>query len=329
MIARSVIRIEVVTADVLRYETDILALKYAQDLFGVDRKVVERLESSGARVRNQLPAIGQSVLMASAGVVRAPEVLFVGVKPLGRFAYAEIRQFSHSVMRHLAVQRPSVRYVALTLHGRGFGLDESEAFKAELGGLLDAFESGNYPAALEYVTIVENDVRTAERLEALLNEAVPTGGVIPGRSRQSRGAVEAKSGLRDVGEASAAKPHVFVAMPFAPEFDDRFHYGIRGAVNAAGYLCERADLASFTGDVISWVRDRIDKAALVVADLSTANPNVYLEVGYAWGRDVRTVLLAPSAADLRFDVRGQRCLVFNSIRNLEELLAKELLELRR
>lgn len=329
MTTPSVIRVEVSSGDVLQYESDILALKFAQDLYGVDNKVVQRLEASGIRVRDRLPPIGDSLIVSSAGVVRAPEILFVGVQPLGRFAYGEIRQFSHKVMQELAASRSAVRNVALTLHGRGFGLDESEAFKAEIAGLLDAFEAEEYPPSLEYVVIVENDARTAERLALLLDEILPTRAVIPGRSRRARRASEARGTLGDVGDASVAKPHVFVAMPFAPEFDDRFHYGIKGAVNVAGFLCERADLASFTGDVISWVRDRIDKATLVIADLSTANPNVYLEVGYAWGRNVRTVLLAPTAADLKFDVRGQRCLVFNSIRHLEELLTKELVGLRR
>ena len=73
-------------------------------------------------------------------------------------------------------------------------------------------------------------------------------------------------------------------MPFAEEYGDRFQYGIQGPANAAGYLCERADLASFTGDVIAWVKDRIGSAALVIADLTAANPNVYLEVGYACRR---------------------------------------------
>lgn len=114
-------------------------------------------------------------------------------------------------------------------------------------------------------------------------------------------------------------------MHFAPEFDDAFHYGIYQPVNAAGCLCERADLATFTGDVIAWVKERIDSARLLVADLSTANPNVYLEVGYAWGRGVPAVLVARDTAELRFDVKGQRCLVYNnSIRQLEESLAKEL-----
>ncbi len=121
------------------------------------------------------------------------------------------------------------------------------------------------------------------------------------------------------------KPHIFVAMPFGPEFDDPFHYGINQPVNAAGCLCERADLATFTGDVIAWVKERIASARLLVADLSTANPNVYLEVGYAWGKGVPTVLVARDTADLRFDVKGQRCLVYNnSIKKLEESLTREL-----
>ncbi len=65
-------------------------------------------------------------------------------------------------------------------------------------------------------------------------------------------------------------------MPFDESMDDLFHYGIQGAVKASGFLCERADFVSFTGDVMNWVKRRIEGATLVVADLSTSNPNVYL-----------------------------------------------------
>ena len=116
-------------------------------------------------------------------------------------------------------------------------------------------------------------------------------------------------------------------MPFADEMSDIFHYGIQGAVNAAGLLAERADLSAFTGEVMEWVRTRISGANLVVADLTNANPNVYLEVGYAWGKGVPTVLLVKSTADLKFDVRGQRCIVYSSIKDLEQKLSNELREL--
>jgi hypothetical protein len=75
---------------------------------------------------------------------------------------------------------------------------------------------------------------------------------------------------------------------------------------------------------MSWVRQRISSAKLVVADLSSANPNVYLEVGYAWGCRVPTVLLAKEVTDLKFDVKGQRCIVYKSIKHLEDALRNEL-----
>ena len=65
-------------------------------------------------------------------------------------------------------------------------------------------------------------------------------------------------------------------------------------------------------------------ARLVVADLSTANANVYLEVGYAWGKGIPTVLLAKDSDDLKFDVKTQRCIAYKSIKHLEESLASEL-----
>lgn len=96
------------------------------------------------------------------------------------------------------------------------------------------------------------------------------------------------------------------------------------SVKRVGLLCERADLSAYTGDVVTWVRERIRTSSLVVADLSGANPNVYLEVGFAWGCGVPTVLLARDSGELRFDVCGQRCLIYNKIKDLEEKLRVEL-----
>jgi hypothetical protein len=92
--------------------------------------------------------------------------------------------------------------------------------------------------------------------------------------------------LRSAGYDADTKEHAFVAMPFAESFDDLFHYGIVPPIRGAGLICERLDELSFTGDVVQRLKERIDAARIVVADLTNANPNVYLEVGYAWGRDI-------------------------------------------
>lgn len=79
-----------------------------------------------------------------------------------------------------------------------------------------------------------------------------------------------------------------------------------------------------TGEVLEWVRSRIRSASLVVADLTDSNPNVYLEIGYAWGVGVRTVLIVKKPDQPKFDVRGHRYLEYASIQGLEESLTMEL-----
>jgi nucleoside 2-deoxyribosyltransferase len=110
---------------------------------------------------------------------------------------------------------------------------------------------------------------------------------------------------------------------------DVFNYGIQQPIRAAGYVCERIDQANFVGDIFAEIKKRIDHARLVVADLTGARPNVYLEVGYAMGRGVPTILLTRDVVQLEFDLRGQRCLVYKNITELEKLLAQELDQLRR
>src|SRR5262249_43636317 len=160
-----------------------------------------------------------------------------------------------------------VRHLALTIHGPGYGLDEIEAFESELAGVADSVSSGRCPANLERVTFVERNPGRVQRLQEVLGEILPDGfvGHEPARGRSLSFGVAPKR-LPDEGHASADKPSIFVAMPFDESMDDLFHYGIQGAVRSAGFTCERADLSSFVGDVMSWVKQRIEGAAFVIAD---------------------------------------------------------------
>ncbi len=318
----------IVEGDALEISADVLVLKYAQDLYGVDELVFNRLEAAGSQVQERLPKPGGYSLIDTLGELGAPRVLFVGVVPLRAFDYEAIRTFAKRALASLAEAMPAASHVALTVHGPGYGLDEFEAFRSELAGLIDAFESRDCPSGLRRVTIIERDAGRVRRLRAQLNTILPDGSAAVASHGQDTLLTSQLEPLQTAGAKSQGKAHVFVAMPFAPEFDDRFHYGIQQAVNSAGYLCERADLASFTGDVIAWVRGRIDSASLLVADLSTANPNVYLEIGYAWGKGIPTVLLAGDTGELCFNVKGQRCLIYQNIQALEGLLTQELKNLR-
>lgn len=320
------VNVEVVHGDALEVDADVLALKYARAFYGVDHEVVSRLKAHDA-ISDMSPPVGGFRIIPSRGVIAASRVLFVGVVDLYEFNYLQIRQFSADALAHLAEETPYTRVIAFTLHGPGYGLDESECFLSELGGIAEAVTMGNCPPALSIVKIVEFDRRRAERLGELLESHLP-GGLIEADERTLRRRLgkQRSETLRAVGYDSGGKPHVFVAMPFSEEMGDLFHYGIRQAVNSNGFLCERIDQEPAVGDVLARIKERIRTAQWVVAELTGASPNVYLEVGYAWGSGVPTILLVKRdhVGSLCFDVAGQRCVVYSSIRDLEEKLSTEL-----
>jgi len=319
------ITVTVETGDALKVQADVLALKYAQALYGVDKITAHRLSRFHSNLFSSLPGIGEYLLVKTYGSLGVDLVLFVGVNPLWQFGYQDIREFARRAVGYLARTAPNITHLCLTLHGAEYGLDESEAFASEIAGCVDAIASGRFPESLERITFIELKPNRADRLRQVLSLLLPRGVIkVDSRGLLADISEAASEQLRAVGYASEHKPLVFVAMPFDERMDDVFHYGIRRAVNDAGFLCERADSASFTGDIMQWVKRRIKEAALVIADLTTANPNVYLEVGYAWGCGKPTILLVQDTAELKFDVKGQRCLVYKRIKDLEESLRQEL-----
>jgi hypothetical protein len=218
-----------------------------------------------------------------------------------------------------------VHEVSMTLHGVGFGLDETEALESEVAGIIEALDSGSFPDGLRAVSILENNRDRANRLGSALIALVA-----PARHDEVTGRRASPSRrMYSVGYDSASRRHAFVAMPFADSFQDVFYYGIAPPVRSLGLLCERMDQIRFAGDIIDRMKERIASSAVVIADLSESNPNVYLEVGYAWGLRIPCILLCNRQTDLKFDVRGQRCLFYGSIRELEDCLKSELSALLR
>jgi len=319
------IKITVQHGDALRIAADVLVLKYANALFGADRAVVHAIEDAGQEIRDRLPKPSGFYITSVRGILAANQVIFIGVGPLRQFEYKQIRAFSRRALSALAGESPEAKHVVLTAHGPGYGLDEAEAFMSEIAGLIEAINSEDFPIALKKITIAEANPGRAKRFIRFLDQFLTEKDMFAGSHLDDYAMHAQPRGVpQSAGYNSERKPRIFVAMPFAEEMEDVFHYGIQGAANAAGFLCERADLSSFTGDIIQWVKNRIAKASLVIADLSDANPNVYLEVGYAWGCGRPTVLLVKDIGHLKFDVQGQRCLVYKTIKELETALRKEL-----
>jgi hypothetical protein len=72
-------------------------------------------------------------------------------------------------------------------------------------------------------------------------------------------------------------PHaVFVLMPFHQEFTDVWRLGIKPSVEILGLSCNRADDFLHTRNIMDVIREGIRRARLVIADMTTNNPNVFL-----------------------------------------------------
>jgi hypothetical protein len=340
------IEFTVVPGDVRHFEADVIALKHAQEFLGADEAVAAALGQVGLPAR-ELECLPNSYRFVNThGGIQAGHALYVGMPPIAQIDYQQIKEFAARSLLILQSEAPQARHVALTLHGTGFGLDEVEAFLAEFQGCLEAIQLGAIPAGLERITIVERNGERVERLRRALEQQLfrvdfaervethwayrlsPTREVRRGHAPPAPPTSKGLESLEIATVAYETKPHAFVAMPFKQEMDDVFYYGIQGPVRSAGYLCERVDQEAFTGDILDRVKQKIETAAVVIADLTGANANVYLEVGYAWGKGRPTVLLAANEAELKFDVRGQRCLTYKRIRDLEEALIRELTELK-
>lgn len=317
----STVQVQVVQGDALALPADLLVLKYAQGLHGVDLEAAGRLGIEDSL----LPKAGRHVLVRGDGALVAGSVLFLGVPRLHKFGYEEIRGFGRRAIAEGAAVVPAAVEIALTLHGPNYGLDELEAFNSELAGVIDAITKNLAGAALRTVIFVERNEGRALRMQGALASAIPGGALRSGMAPNEAGVgADAADRMSTVGYDSATKAHVFVAMPFSPEFEDVYTFGISPAAHASNLLVERMDQTVFTGDIVAHMRERITGARLFVADVTGANPNVYLEIGFAWGNGIPTVLICRDVDELQFDLRGHRCISYTNIVELQRKLTQEI-----
>jgi hypothetical protein len=98
----------------------------------------------------------------------------------------------------------------------------------------------------------------------------------------------------------------FVLMPFGVEMDSIYTSGIKPAIEAQAMRCKRADEHFTSDEIMVQVLDDILRAEIVVADLSSHNPNVFYELGLAHAIKDNVILLTQPTEGLPFDISGFR-----------------------
>jgi nucleoside 2-deoxyribosyltransferase len=99
-------------------------------------------------------------------------------------------------------------------------------------------------------------------------------------------------------------------IQFSQRYEELFSQVIAPVCDRHGIDAFRASDTFGPGIIIADIVRQISESALVIADISPANPNVYYEVGYAHALNKPTILLAESRTALPFDLSGFRTLFY-------------------
>ncbi|CAN5439997.1 hypothetical protein BH20BAC1_BH20BAC1_22660 [soil metagenome] len=203
------------------------------------------------------------------------------------FSYSSVDTYARKMLqisRSANDSKETVHTIATAVHGPGAGLDGSEALETMLMGLASEFQQTK-PGELKEIVFAEHDKdifqRLQERLKYLLNCRLISfrdGDYYLGDAAIINSAYSEPNRVKNL-----VLNHIFIAMPYAREFNNLYYFGIKQTVERLGRKCERVDQEKFTGDVVQRIKERISSSKLVIADLTGNNPNVFYEVGFADG----------------------------------------------
>ena len=102
-------------------------------------------------------------------------------------------------------------------------------------------------------------------------------------------------------------------QPFSPPLGDYYQKVFVPAIEKAGLKAVRADDDMFaTGKIVEQIWNGINAAKVLVAELSTRNPNVFYELGLAHALDKPVVLVSSNEQDVPFDLRHIRVIYYDT-----------------
>jgi hypothetical protein len=104
---------------------------------------------------------------------------------------------------------------------------------------------------------------------------------------------------------------VFVAMPFDAPHSKALWKLLQRLCKDHGLDVRRADNALYPRPVVVDILEELERAEIIIADLTRQNPNVLYELGIAHTRCDSVILLAKRGQSLPFNLASLRCLFFN------------------
>lgn len=127
-------------------------------------------------------------------------------------------------------------------------------------------------------------------------------------------AAQSSDRLKKLGKAANVGAHdtCFVMQPFSPPLGDYYDKIYRPAIEKAGLKAVRADAEIFgAGKIMDQVWEGICSAKVLVAELTSRNPNVFYELGLAHALRKPVVLVSSREDDVPFDLQHIRVIYYD------------------
>lgn len=117
---------------------------------------------------------------------------------------------------------------------------------------------------------------------------------------------------KKVAKTAGGGATCFVMQPFAAPLGGYYELIFRPAIEQAGMTAVRADAEIFgTGKIIDQIWRGIQDAQILIAELTTKNPNVFYELGLAHASEKPVILISSNEDDVPFDLRHIRVILYD------------------
>lgn len=213
--------------------------------------------------------------------------------------------------------------------------------KALMARFIDDRERSRYDDLKKEAVLSDMRASYEHRLADLTREMVATRArwedanhlLVSGQRHQpeglSRRSLDAEGFLQSYGIDPSAielnSDKVFVLTPFSEEERDVYAL-VRSVCLDAGFVVSRGDESRAEGDILPQIIRGIASSQIVIANISSRNPNVFFELGIAMAIGKATLLISDTLSDVPFDLKSRRIIVFKELPELREKLTSALLQ---
>lgn len=125
----------------------------------------------------------------------------------------------------------------------------------------------------------------------------------------------------------------FVAISYQHEYQTIYEKAVEPAIQRAGFKPLHPAQVFSTGSLLDKISELVRSSQVVVADITNRNPNVFMEIGIAFGLGKRVVVITQDTSAVPSDLQSMSVLTYQStpegLDRLKFLLAESLVIIRK